>query len=48
MATPTAAPISRLASLTAAATPCFSTGVAATMAVVAGAVDQPQPGTHGQ
>ena len=43
IAMPIAAPTSRIASLTAAATPCSSTGMSDTIAEVAGAVDSPSP-----
>ena len=42
-AMPTAAPISRVASLTADATPCFSSGTAFMIAEVVGAVANPMP-----
>ena len=40
---PIAAPTSRIASLTAAPTPCSSEGMSETIAEVAGAVDSPSP-----
>jgi hypothetical protein len=40
---PTAAPTSRVVSFTAEATPCFSSGTAAMIADVLGAVQNPMP-----